>query len=327
MVTEKHPSIVCLYCLCVYCVLRLFCLLPLLDRAFLIEWLDPEGLSNYFIPKTFDWANLNAIKDLPRNKSRIHDIGSWKACSKGKSGSWYIQTDFHKLFTDPVEVVQGHRYDFTYALLRNDFLMDRYYELGLDKMRCFLCCAYDILFQRSSKFDQWYQSMLTTLDIPNKPLLAIQLRSVGTDTDKSVEQAKNYLKCAKKVIVDKDLGSNTTIALAFNSKVAYHVIFNAMRASVTRINIVSVIEKTTHLHLGNLPPEIGPDIMEGVQEVTFRDLFLMTNATVMVRNKGHLASFGTVGDALRSFYAKEKPVTYLVSEDSCKLYNKPDFIE
>ena len=62
--------------------------------------------------------------------------------------------------------------------------------------------------------------MLTSLDIPNKPLLTIQLCSVGTDTDKSVEQAKNYLKCAKKVIVDKDLGSNMTIALAFNSKVA-----------------------------------------------------------------------------------------------------------
>ena len=300
---------------------------PPVDRALLIEWLDPEGLHNYFVPKTFNWANMDAIKDLPRNKSRIHDIGSWKACSKeSKSGSWYIQTDFHKLFTEPVEVVQGHRYDFTYALIRNDFLMDRYYELGLDKIRCFLCCAYDILFQRSNKFDEWYQSMIRTLDVPNKPLLTIQLRSVGVDTDKNVEQAKSYLKCAKKAIVEKDLGDNATIALAFNSKVAYHVIFNAMRAAVTRINIVSAIERTTHLHLGNLPTDLSAEVMQGVQEVTFRDLFLLTNATVIVRNKGHLASFGTVGDALRSFYSTQR-TTFLVSEDSCKLYNKPDFIE
>ena len=300
---------------------------PPVDRALLIEWLDPEGLHNYFVPKIFNWANMDAIKDLPRNKSRIHDIGSWKACSKeGKSGSWYIQTDFHKLFTEPVEVVQGHRYDFTYALIRNDFLMDRYYELGLDKIRCFLCCTYDILFRRSKMFDEWYQSMMHTLDIANKPLLTIQLRSVGVDTDKNVEQAKSYLKCAKKAIVEKDLGDNTTIALAFNSKVTYHVIFNAMRAAVTRINIVGAIERTTHLHLGNLPTDLSAEVMQGVQEVTFRDLFLLTNATVIVRNKGHLASFGTVGDALRSFYSTQR-TTFLVSEDSCKLYNKPDFIE
>ena len=296
------------------------------ERAFLIEWLDPPGLSDYLEPKTFDWANLNSISAL--KSRRTHDIGSWKASQQGISSQWYMNTNFTEYFTLPVEIVQGHRYDFMYAIVRNPSLMPKAYELGVDRIKCFICCAFDLLFKMSGKFEGEMSQLLQELGHPKRPLLTVQLRAKSKDMQQAVQQAELYMSCANAAIADLKLDKEAVIQVpVFNNRLLVHLLAKKYVSELKTPVNVDPATKTIHTHLGSLPAGTSLEVAKGVQERTFKELFLVMNSTIIVRTKGYMASFGNIADAIRRHYNEPGTVyTYNVG-NKCTLFPDGSKIE
>lgn len=307
---------------CVYAVFITplsLCLSLYAERAFLIEWLDPSGLENYLVPKGFNWADLTPIDHLKRGKP--HDIGSWKAAKEnGKSSQWYMDEDFSKYFKNPVEVIQGPRYDYTYAILRNPSLMPKAYELGIDRVKCRVCCAWDMLFKQAPKFEEEMNKLMRGLGHPVRPVVAVQARVKSDDVQKSVTAAEHYLNCAQRA--SKELKFKTPVYIPIlNNRLVVHILqkkyFRIMKTPIE----IETATRTVHTHLGNLPADTEQEVVLGVQERTFKEFFLMLNSTLLVRAKGHLGSFGNVADAIRRHYGKPGTVhTYTSGGSSCAVF-------
>ena len=284
----------------------------------MIEWKDPDGLENYLVPKSFDWANLKPT--IGHKHGAPLDIGSWHSSKEGKmSSQWYMNTNFSQFFKNPVEVIQGHRYDFTYAILRNPELMPKAYELGIDRVRCRVCCAWDLLFTMAPNFEKEMGKILQSLGPPSKPIMAIQVRTKSDDVQKAVVTAEHYINCAQKVA--KDVKMVPTYIPIFNNRLVVHIIAKKYKRYIkTPIEIESGT-RTVHTHLGNLPADTELEVVHGVQERTFKEFFLMLNSTILIRTKGYVGSFGTVADAIRRHYAKSGSViTYTAGGSSCGLF-------
>lgn len=295
------------------------------ERAFLIEWNDPSGLEHYLVPKSFDWANLKP--SIPLRRGAPHDIGSWHSSKEGKMSSlWYMNTNFSQFFKHPVEIIQGHRYDFTYAILRNAELMPKAYELGIDRIRCRICCAWDMLFTMAPQFEKQMENVLQNLGPPSKPIMAIQVRTKSDDVQKAVVMAEHFINCGQKVA--KESKMVPVYVPIFNNRLVVHIIAKKYKRYVkTPIEIESGT-RTVHTHLGNLPQDTEPDVVQGVQERTFKEFFLMLNSTVLIRTKGYVGSFGTVADAIRRHYAKPGSVfTYTAGGSSCAILPHDSKIE
>lgn len=299
-----------------------FFMAVLLERAFLIEWLDPPSLSDYLEPKSFDWADLSPIRELKRGP--VRDIGSWRSAKEsGKSAQWYMNSNLTEFFVNPVEVVQGHRYDFTFAVLRNPGLMPKAYELGVDGIKCRICCAWDMLFKMTYNFEKEMGELLKSVGHPNRPLTTIQMRSKSDDVQASVKTAEHYIKCAVKAGKDLKL-SNTIWVPVFNSRLVVHIIAKKYTQMMRTPIQIDSATRTVHTHFGNLPPDTELAVAKGVQERTFKEFFLMLNSTVLVRTKGYVGSFGNVADAIRRFYAPIGSVyTYTPGGNTCVLF--PDY--
>jgi hypothetical protein len=291
----------------------------------MIQWEDPAGLDQYLIPKSFNWADLKPT--IPLRHGAPHDIGSWHSSKEGKmSSQWYMNTNFSHFFKHPVEVVQGHRYDFTYALLRNPELMPKAYELGIDRVKCRLCCAWDMLFAMAPDFEKEMTKVMHSLGPPSKPLMAVQVRTKAEDVQKAVVVAEHYINCGQKVA--KDTHIVPVYVPIFNNRLVVHIIAKKYKRYVkTPIEIESGT-RTVHTHLGNLPQDTEMDVVLGVQERTFKEFFLMLNSTVLIRSKGHMGSFGTVADAIRRHYAQVGSVqTYTAAGSSCAFFPLDSKIE
>lgn len=296
------------------------------ERAFLIEWGDPPGLEKYLVPKSFDWANLRPIRNLKRGAAL--DIGSWHSSKEGKmSSQWYMNTNFSSYLKKPLEVIQGHRYDFTYAILRNPELMPKAYELGIDRVKCRLCCAWDMLFAMAPEFEKEMGTILQSLGSPLKPITAIQVRTKSDDVQEAVVSAEHFVNCAQKVAKDNKMTSPIFVPI-FNNRLVVHILAKKYKRFIkTPIEIESGT-RTVHTHLGNLPSDTELDVVQGVQERTFKEFFLMLNSTVLVRTKGYVGSFGNMADAIRRHHAKPGSVyTYTAAGSSCALFNQNTKIE
>lgn len=299
---------------------------PYTERAFLIEWLDPTGLENYLVPKSFDWADLSPIHHMTRGKP--HDIGSWKAAKEnGKSSQWYMDEDFSSYFKNSIEVIQAPRYDYTYALLRNPGLMPKAYELGIDRVKCRVCCAWDMLFKTVPKFEEEMSKLLRGLGHPVRPVVAVQARVKSDDVQKSVTDVEHYLNCAQKAA--KELKFQTPVYIPIlNNRLVVHILqkkyFRIMKTPIE----IETATRTVHTHLGNLPADTEVEVVEGVQERTFKEFFLMLNSTLLVRAKGYLGSFGNVADAIRRHYGRPGTIhTYTSGGSTCALFPDGSKIE
>lgn len=289
-----------------------------IDRAFLIEWNNPPGLEKYLIPKSFDWANLHPIKKLKRGPP--HDIGSWHSSKEGKFNSqWYMNTNLSKFFKREVEIVMAHRYDFTYALLRNPELMPKAYELGIDRVKCRLCCAWDMLFKMAPDFEKEMNEILYSLGHPLVPLTAIQLRTKSDDIQEATITAEHYINCGKKIA--KELKITPVFVLIFNNRLVSHIVSKKFKRYVKEPIHIETGTRTVHTHLGNVPSDTELEVLQGVQERTFKEFFLMLNSTVLVRTKGYTGSFGNVADAIRRHYSSKGSIySYTAAGSSCQLF-------
>ena len=292
---------------------------PYTERAFLIEWVDPPGLEDYLEPKSFNWADLTPIRKLKRGP--VRDIGSWRSArDSGKSSQWYMNTNFSTYLKFPVEVVQGHRYDFTYAVLRNPELMPKAFELGVDRIKCRICCAFDMLFKMTAKFEKEMDGLLKTLGRPSKPLVTVQLRTKDGDVQAAMRMAEQYIGCAMRAGKELKL-RNTALVPVFNNRLVMHMAVKKYSDRMKNPIHIDTATRTVHNHLGNLPPDTEVEVAKGVQERSFKDFFLVLNSTVLVRTKGYVGSFGNVADAIRRHYNEPGSFwTYTAGGNTCVVF-------
>lgn len=298
------------------------------ERAFLIEWDDPPGLSDYLQPKSFDWANLSPIRN--RKHGPIRDIASWKAAKEdGRSSQWYMNTNFTKFFKYPVETIQGARYDFTYALLRNPELMPRAYEYGIDRIKCRLCCAWDMLFKMAPSFKEEMDKLLKSVGHPGRPILALQVRAKSDNIENAVKIAEHNINCGQKA--SKDLGLSPVYIPVFNNRLVVHIVAKKYKRLMKTPIEIETATRTVHTHLGNLPSDTELEVAKGVQERTIKEFFLLLNSTVLIRTKGYLGSMGNVADAIRHHYAMQNKRihihTYTAGGTSCSVLEESTKIE
>lgn len=286
----------------------------------MIEWLDPPGLSDYLEPKSFNWANLAPLEQHKRGP--VRDIGSWRSYKEhGKTAQWYMDSDLSSFFTNPVEVLQGHRYDFTYAVLRNPGLMPKAFELGIDQLKCRICCAFDMLFKQTEKFAGEMDQLLKSLGRPLRPLVAIQTRVKGSDVQQAVGVAEAFVKCGIKAAKELKITHNAQYVPLFNNRLVTHIVTKKYSGLLRSPIVIDTATRTVHNHLGNLPYDTEQEVAKGVQERTFKDFFLAINSTVLIRTKGHVASFGNVADAIRRHYGEPGTYwTYTVGSKTCELF-------
>ena len=290
------------------------------DRAFLIDWTDPPGLGDYLQPKSFNWADLTAMEQHKRGP--VRDVGSWRSYKEsGKTSQWYMDSDLTSFFTYPVEVIQGHRYDFTYAVLRNPVLMPKAFELGVDQIKCRICCAFDMLFKQTEKFSQEMDGLLKTLGRPVRPLVAIPLRAKVSNVQSAVAMAEVYVKCAMKATKALKLANSQLVPL-FNNRLVTHIVTKKYSSLLRNPIMIESATRTVHSHLGNLPYDTEVEVAKGVQERTFKEFFLAMNSTLLIRSKGYASSFGNVADAIRRHYGLNGNFwTYTVGEGaSCEQF-------
>ena len=299
-----------------YGLLDLYCFFPLSDRALLIEWLDPPGLTDHLIPKYFDWNNLQVLNNF--NRLPAHDIGSWRAAKEnGKSSQWYMNTNFTSYFTETVEVLQGNRYDYTFALLRNPALMPKAYELGLDQIRCSICCTFDLLFKSNSLFESSIKTMLSSINSPPMPYLSIHLRTKSDNVNDALSIADTYVQCALSAARELHITHPIMIPV-FNNRLILHIVSKKYPNEIKELVNVALATRTTHLHLGNIPHDMDIEVQAVVQKRSFQDLYFMLNSTVLIRAKGYLAALGNIADAIRQhFNPPGSIITYTVSSTAC----------
>ena len=278
------------------------------------------------IPKHFDWTKLNALDGLKR--SPPHDIGSWRAAKEdGKSSQWYMNTNFSTFFTEPVEILQGNRYDYTFALIRNPALMPKAYELGVDRVRCRLCCAFDLLFSMNPTFQKSMNDILLQVGFPPKPYLTVHLRTKVNIVDEALSRAEEFLKCAQTAAKELHIAQPILLPI-FNNRLVVHIMSRKYPDMVKDLVDTSTAKRTTHTHIGNLPHDTELDVQTSVQERTFKDFYLLLNSTVLVRTKGYVAALGNIADAIRHHYNPPGSImTYIFSDSKCTKYSEGAKIE
>ena len=282
-----------------------------LDRALLIDWSDYPGLTDYLVPQSFDWNRLDILENLTV-PSVPRDVGSWRAAKEhGKSSRWYLSTNLSAFFDNSVEVFQGHRYDYTYALLRNPTLMPRAYALGVDRVRCSICCAFQYLFKINSTFERTMNSLLATIRFPPDPYIAVHLAD-----SVSSKVADEHVKCAVKASKELHVLHPNILPVSDDQFITNSLIKRHSQI-IQSITVVSSV--ANHTHIGALPLKVEPTALDAAQESTFRDFFVMLNSSVLVRGKGYRSALGNIADALRHHWNRPgSHITYVTSGGLCQ---------
>ena len=278
------------------------------ERAFLIDWRDPPGLEDYLQPSSFDWSTSLKDLELPPQEDYL-DIGSWRAVAKnGFNETWYMNTNFAKVFTKPVEVIQSHNYDFTYALLRNKHLKQKAFELRMDLIHCHVCCTWKGLFTFNARFKDYMTRKLQTSLPSANHLGSLQLR---TENLLNSQQVKEVISCCQQVLHRHP--SIEKIILISNNKMAK----TFLEGIKDIVELKEDIDGFMHIHLGSKRvPRDEAEVHHKVQDLTFQHLYLLLDSALLVRLSGYKASLGIFADALRR-YTRHGEGTYIASQNHC----------
>lgn len=178
----------------------------------MLDWKSPAGFENQLIPNRIDWRSSTFFPHgLPINI--VHDIGSaYWFDAHDKSANWYMETDFNQYFTQQVEIVQSHNYDFTYALLRNMHHRQKILEYGLHKAPCITCCIWDHLFSLSPSLLRSMHSFLRrigwtksndviflNIPIPDQQFPRGYVTHLGQEVVQCAQRVKERLKLNKPI--------------------------------------------------------------------------------------------------------------------------------
>ncbi len=286
-----------------------------IERAFIIDWQHPQGLADYLLPKYFDWGFSKTLQSTVHG-IQVHDIGSWRAAKlKSISSQWYMNTNFSAYFRNPFEVIQGHRYDYTYAVLRNPDIMPRAYQLGIDRTRCRICCAFQLLFTVNSDFKASLERILSSIGFPPQPYIALHYHAVSNDIEKELLLFEKYTQCAR--IVRKKELSRVSNPRPLLIPISNNQILIKKVAQTNQQEVKLLLESRPSDLDGN-SNDIDVSVHPQVQNRTFQDFFIILYSPVLIRSKGYLAAFGIVADALRQhFNPRESAITFVVSDRTC----------
>lgn len=192
---------------------------PFLERAFILDWKAPVGFEKVFSPRYIDWR-ADELFENSLGPHHIHDIGSpqWFRRQNG-SVDWYSTTvNFNEYFSNEVEVIQSHSYDFTYALLRNPHYKFKLKHYDLHNMRCVLCCIWHYLFKFSPLFLRNMNTITRTHLGLSKArdliFINIPIQSDNLPRNVVLKHANNTIACARKV---SGMLKNPAWALASNN--------------------------------------------------------------------------------------------------------------
>ena len=228
-----------------------------------------------------------------------------------------MNTNFSAYFSNPFEIIQGHRYDYTYAMLRNPDLMPKAYQLGVDRTRCRICCAFQLLFTVNPDFKGSIERILYSIGFPPQPYIALQYRAVSNDIKKELLLFEKYTRCAR-IVMKKELSRvnnpRPLLVPISNNQILIEKVAQRNQQEVKMLYLES--NPSDHLHLGG--NDIDVSVHPQVQNRTFQDFFIILYSPILIRSKGYQAAFGIVGDALRQhFNPRENAITYVVSDGTC----------
>ena len=224
---------------------------------------------------------------------------------EGYSAQWYMNTNFSDFFWHPVETVQGIRYDYTFAILRNPHLMPRAYELGVDRVKCRICCAFDLLFRMTPDYKQYIADVLSSIGVPHKPLVTLQLETSPLHMTETLHTAELLVQCADRATQELNLPSAVLVPVFSDFQVEEEVVHHYTK-----------LLTPVHVAFDQSQDSTGEEVQ---LQNAFVDLSLMLNSTLLVRTKGYRASFGNIADALRQHYHPPGSVfTYILSSSGCQ---------
>lgn len=287
----------------------------LLERAFLIEWVDQEGFTDLLEPKYIDWSQSDFLGRRYYKRPPVRDIGSWRSFQKdNKTEKWYKETNFNEFFNLSVELVQGHAYDFTYAVLQNKYFAHDIYKYGLDAIKCRICCVWDFLFQQSYAFNKDMNAILKEFKYPGNSLVVMHIKvPFEKKIAETLEYSVGHLLCSNKVARENHL-SNVSKTVTTNQRLLRHMI-GLQHKDIKVPTYTKEATQTVHYHIGHLQPTMDAAILKGVLRNTMIDFFLLLNSTIIIREKGHQHWFASTAEAIRHHYHPDR-ITYMVSTES-----------
>ena len=287
----------------------------MLGRAFLIEWMDQEGFTELLEPKYIDWSQSDFLHRRYYKRPPIRDIGSWRSFHVlNRTDKWYKETDFNKYFNLSVELIPGHGYDMTYAILQNKYFAYDIYKYRLNTIRCRICCAWDFLFQQTYAFNKDMTAILNEFHYPTSALVVMHIKvPFEKKISDTLEYSVGHLLCSNKVIRENHL-TNVTKTVTTNQRLLRHMI-GLQHKDIKVPTYTKSATQTVHYHIGHLSPTMDSAILKGVLRNTVIDFILLLNSTVIIREKGHQHWFASTAEAIRHHYHPDR-VTYMVNTES-----------
>lgn len=289
------------------------------DRAFILDWKAPAGLTTILNTRYIDWKSDTLFRNgLPQHS--VHDIGSpYWFDSHGKSVHWYMETNFNEYFTEEIEIVQSHSYDFTYALLRNKHYKQKIIEYGLNTARCLLCCFWHQLFTFSPQFQRtafnflrkigWsktYDVIFINIPLPDHQFPKGYILRLGSSIVQCAEKVNRILRLKKPVWM---LASNSYVML--EGLPHYHPqIKQEGRVFSKERYMVDIQRDNTTARSMKLPKTEQNSMMHFAL-----GFFLQLNSTVLVSDRR--SEYAETMLAYRHFFYQSN--RYVVYSDGCQI--------
>ncbi len=274
------------------------------DRVFILDWKSPPGFSKIFTHRYINWTGGTTFRGVQRTDP-VHDIGSrqWFAL-QNQSVSWYMTTNFDEFFSNEVEVIQSHSYDFTYALLRNKHYQHKIASYGLHRMHCRECCIWQYLFKYSPSFHRVFNSFtkskLKLTPSTDLMFININLARDSLPTKVVLQLADKTMSCAQKVsttlrspiwvLASNNLKLLEQIPKTYTAIKPYSVFYNRERYMVDLQKQNS--SKSLHLKI--------PRTEQNALLHFFIGFFLQLNSTVLFSHPQSL--YSETMSSLRQFY-------------------------
>ena len=297
-----------------------------LDRAFILDWKLPAGFQRILTPRYIDWR-FDALEANPPI-NHVHDIGSpnWYQ-EQNKSVAFYMETNFNDYFTNEQEVIQSLSYDFTYALLRNKHFRSKIKELGLNSVKCQLCCFWHYLFKYSTSFSRNLASAakkklgltpgrdLIFIDI-SFPLERLPKRLLMQHTDEVFKCVQSVVKVLRDPVCI--LASNNYFLLDEVPKLYPNVVTNKglfFTKERYQVELQYLLNSTEYSSKKSGSKIMVPKTEHNALMYFFMGYHLQLNSTVLFVSKK--SQYSESMAAFRHFY---HPSRYIVhSEKGCKL--------
>ena len=293
-----------------------------IDRAFILDWRSPSGFDNVFVPRYIDWT----VKSLPDEDLRpihVHTFGAASYIDRqaGNAAQWYMDTDFDDYFSNEVEVVQAHSYDFTFALLRNKHYQHKIQRFGLHRSCCRLCCMWHYLFKFTVFFQTRFKFILRELRFTKSSemiYINVPLPSQNLPPKLVESQVDRVMACAGKV---SSIMKHPIWVVASNN---FRVLEDIYKDYPRMAKALNGIFYSTERYWVDLRRQNSstyksfriPRTEQNALLYFFIGYYLQMNSTVLFSQRNFL--YSEVGAAIRHFSSPRK--TYVVyPEESCQM--------